>query len=479
MNFSNNKFPNRPLELLSIQEREELSAPDNVNPANEVETDDLIPILDISASISNRAKKIQAGQLIEKISGSVFANTSLSNLSDREQAIENLGPFDTAMVTVEGESQAFSLAHQLSRVTDGADRTLSNLTDNEQALENIGGLDRNKNLSDVLNASTALSNLGGMAGSNNLSEIVDAATARSNLGLGTAATANVGQFATAAQGALADTAAQPADLTAVENFASGYTDTAIDDLNLGTASQSNVEDFDPAGSASSAITTANNYTDSEIAGLNLGTAAQASADDFDPAGSAANVQTNLNSLENSLGTAAFADTGQFATSAQGSLADTALQPAEHGTHTIYVSASNGSDTNDGLTPGTPVRNLWRAFEILSLSGPELGGTWTVQMSAGSYAGGAEFPVNITQNNYVYLEGPDVGGHPNVPTAIIDHDQDTNQVFGILVNYSGRLFIRDLLIKGAFEYGLSISRHADVPVANLHLENITTDEVHEF
>src|SRR5690606_36971906 len=98
MNFSNNKFPNRPLELLSIQEREELSAPDNVNPANEVETDDLIPILDISASMSNRAKRIQAGQLIEKISGSVFATTSLSNLSDREQAIENLGPFDTAMV---------------------------------------------------------------------------------------------------------------------------------------------------------------------------------------------------------------------------------------------------------------------------------------------------------------------------------------------------------------------------------------------
>lgn len=64
---------------------------------------------------------------------------------------------------------------------------------------------------------------GAVLQANNLSDLANVVTSRTNLGLGSAATTDSTAYATAAQGALADTATQPSDLgTAATTAASDY-----------------------------------------------------------------------------------------------------------------------------------------------------------------------------------------------------------------------------------------------------------------
>ena len=74
---------------------------------------------------------------------------------------------------------------------------------------------------------------GDMLAANNLSDLTSISTARTNLGLGTAATTASTDYATAAQGAKADTATQPADLG---------TAAATDSTDYATAAQGTLAD---------------------------------------------------------------------------------------------------------------------------------------------------------------------------------------------------------------------------------------------
>ena len=88
-------------------------------------------------------------------------------------------------------------------------------------------------------------------------------------------------------------------------------------------------------------------------------------------------------------------------------------------NTLYVDGA-GSDANDGLSASTPLKTVQAAIDALANYGPLLKGTWSVSLAAGTYAKGRFRDQGIQSEDFIEFRGPDVGGHPNVPTAIISN-----------------------------------------------------------
>jgi hypothetical protein len=157
---------------------------------------------------------------------------------------------------------------------------------------------------------------GDLLAANNLSDLVSASTARTNLGLGTAATSATGDFATAAQGTLADSSVQPGD-------ALSSLDTTVTGAQLNTIKST----VDGLGTASTAAT-------GDFATAAQGTLADSAVQPGDALSSLDTTVTGaqLNTIKSTvdgLGTASTAATGDFATAAQGTLADSAVQPGDN------------------------------------------------------------------------------------------------------------------------------------------------------
>lgn len=181
--------------------------------------------------------------------------------------------------------------------------------------------------------------------------------------LGTAAAEDVTDFASAAQGVLAGTAVQPGDLSAVATSGvyadlSGAPSIPNDpgDIGAATAAQGALADTslqpDDIGSSVQA----------HAAVLDGTTASFTTADETKLDGIAAGAEVNVQSdwlagsgdaailNKPALGTAAAADTGDFASAAQGSTADTAVQP---GDLADVATSGDGADVAVDLTDYLP------------------------------------------------------------------------------------------------------------------------------
>ncbi|MCL2538103.1 MAG: hypothetical protein FWE52_01340 [Alphaproteobacteria bacterium] len=150
-------------------------------------------------------------------------------------------------------------------------------------------------------------------------------------GLGSAAFAETTDFDTAGSAAAVQT-----NLNTFQNRGSGFA-TAIQGTLADTALQA-------GDNVSELINDAGYLTSADMSGYavaaNLGSAAFAETTDFDAAGSASTVQTNLNTFQNRA--------AGFATSAQGALADTALQAADlsgYATETYADTVAGAVQTN--------------------------------------------------------------------------------------------------------------------------------------
>ena len=148
--------------------------------------------------------------------------TNMQNVTDNLSAIQNAASNATAAENAKTAAQAAQAAAELA--ADNFDDTYLGAKASDPTVDNDGDaltagdlyFNTTSNQLKVYSGSAwvaaALVAADFLTVANNLSDLGSAATARTNLGLGTAATTASTDYATAAQGALADSALQSADI---------------------------------------------------------------------------------------------------------------------------------------------------------------------------------------------------------------------------------------------------------------------------
>jgi hypothetical protein len=175
--------------------------------------------------------------------------------------------------------------------------------------------------------------------------------------LGTAAAEDVGYFATAAQGTLADSAVQPGDLATVAT--SGSYNDLTDKPSAGSGTVTSVDMSVPTGLAVSGnpVTTSGTLAVTYATGYAIPTTSKQTEWDtaytdrlkWDGGSTGLNASTGRTSL--GLGTAATTAATDYATAAQGAKADSALQSYTE-TDPVYVASSWYGTTNNSTNWNT-------------------------------------------------------------------------------------------------------------------------------
>lgn len=147
------------------------------------------------------------------------------------------------------------------------------------------------------------------------------------------------------------------------------------------------------------------------------------------------------------------------------------------TNKIYV-ATTGSDTNDGLTSAFPLGTIQKALNVIAEYAPVLPGRWQVVLAAGTYTETLVFD-SLTRGEYpITISGPSVGGHPNVPTAIIQPASTANT---ILTFAEGRnwFLLSDIKLTGATTgTALNLNGGVRVGLTNVHISGCLTGIVNQ-
>ncbi|MBY6275499.1 MAG: hypothetical protein CWE10_04645 [Symbiobacterium thermophilum] len=137
------------------------------------------------------------------------------------------------------------------------------------------------------------------------------------------------------------------------------------------------------------------------------------------------------------------------------------QPTEAHTNRIYVSPDGDGD---GLSANEPA-SVQAALDALANYGPELAGTWHIVFAPGTYPGGY-LVQGIRSRQRIVFEGPDVGGHPNEPIAIIDGSLGIHEN-GLYIQNFMNVLVKDLKFTNWASSGLVVEYHSNVWTVNVH------------
>jgi hypothetical protein len=145
-----------------------------------------------------------------------------------------------------------------------------------------------------------------------------------------------------------------------------------------------------------------------------------------------------------------------------------ISPRGTQTNNLYVAPSSPA-TNDGLTSDKPVGTIQKAFDYLANYSPVLTGNWQVNLAAGTYTK-AVLKDALLSENPILLKGPNVGGYPNIPTAIVS-DGTGIAATGIQANKGSVLTIQDVKFTGyngnSSSNGVSCSEASRLYTINVH------------
>lgn len=145
-----------------------------------------------------------------------------------------------------------------------------------------------------------------------------------------------------------------------------------------------------------------------------------------------------------------------------------VNPVALDNNVLYV-ATTGSNSNDGLASTQPLLTPTAAVDVLANYGPILDGGWTIQLAAGTYPGGILPQRGLTTRDFLRIVGPSVGGHPNVPTAIISYTADPTETYGIFARDGLLLWVEDVKFTGAFPQAEYIARDCYYQRRNVHVD----------